>query len=132
MTTTSPESPGIDFSRMSFPTDKLTVKAIRDADTRLDYFDIGPHPFGNIEAIVITERDIARNAFNAALSGLKPARIGKRDHESAWERREMLDGLDFDYQRYGISSGPKQSVELVRDIEAQAVAQAKEHVGPGR
>jgi hypothetical protein len=44
----------------------------------------------------------------------------------------MVSGMDSDYQRYGLSSGARQTVELIRGIEGQAVAQAQAILGTGR
>ena len=88
--------------------------------------------FADFEAGVLTERMIARQAFDAALHGVRPTRTGKLKLELALDRREWVSGMDQLYQQYGLSSGPKQSAELVRGIENQAVAQAKALLGKPR
>ena len=133
MPVSSRKVPVLDVTRISFPSDAITVKAARDALNAEGSFDHHQEKmFEGLEACVITERDIAHRAFNAALKGIKPHRTGKQAPQLAWERREMVTGMDSEYQRFGISSGPKQTVELIRRIESQAVAQAQELMGQGR
>ncbi len=104
----SQQADTIDVTRISFPTDKLTIKAVREAENPEDGFDERREGFlSNLEAIVATERDLARKAFQATLKGSKPNRSGKHDLDAALERREMISGVDYDYQRYGLSSGGK-------------------------
>ena len=126
-------NPLLDISRLKFPSDAITVKAVRDALNPEGLFDTRKENlFEGLEACVITERQIAQNAFDAALKGLKPNRSGKADLDSALQRREMVTGLDYDYQRFGLSKGARQTVELIRGIEAQAVDQARAFLGTGR
>ena len=133
MSDSSRNAPVLDLAQIRFPSDAITVKAVRDALNPKDLFDTRTeNVFEGLEACVMTERDIARKAFDAALRGIKPNRIGKVDHESAWERREWVNGIDYDYRRFGVSSGPRQTAELIRDVEAQAAAQAKEFIGKGK
>jgi hypothetical protein len=137
------ETPVIDFTRITFPSDRLTIKAVRDAigrdrgPNRLDMVllePLGSHLFESktgLADFLALERELARNAFTAALEGYKPARIGRQDLEKAGERRGISDCLNIKYRQFRLASGPKQSAQLVRDIEKQAVVQAQEHLGRG-
>jgi hypothetical protein len=153
MSETRKDLPEIDFSRISFPSDRLTIKAVRDwvgqkyGAKRFDkalidradhaesdeYKNLFTARSGVID-LMAGERELARNAFVAALDGYKPRRIGRQDIDKAGDRRGTRDVLHIDYQRFGLSSGPKQTALLIREIESQAVAQAEEHLGrqPGR
>lgn len=124
----------VKLEEVAFPTDNLTIKAIREAEnlkgSRFDRRSDGH--FQHVEALIATERALANKAFVATLAGVKPTRAGKIMLDAARERREMMEGMDHGYQQYGLSSGPAQTVQLIRDLEAQAVAQAKEFLGKTR
>lgn len=138
MSAPSPEPPKIDLSRIDFPSDRITIKAVRATrpgsgfDAKVAEYPEGKDAFDELVACLSTERELASKAFDAALRGVDPKRIGTRDHKSAWDRQEIISALDSEYRAYGLSSGRQQSIQLIRQIEAQAVAQAKEHLGRGR
>jgi hypothetical protein len=115
--------PTLDISRINFPLDRVTIGTVRKAARRFD--ELEEQMFDDLEAGIWTERLIARQAFDAELQGVKPNRIGKVNLELALDRREWVSGMDPLYRNYGLSSGPKQSAELIRGIEAQAIAQAR-------
>lgn len=117
------------MSRIKFPLDGVTIGAVRKAE---QFFDEREHMLDSLEAGILTERMIARQAFEAELHGVKPTRMGKLNHELALDRREWVSGMDQLYQEWELSSGPKQSAELVRGIEAQAIAEAKALLGKSR
>lgn len=121
--------PAIDIARISFPSDRLTVKAIRVAEPNLfDHPDVWVRSAAgddsNFLLMLRDERAIAYKAFAKTL-GL-PARV------SSSHRNDIVHSLAEEYSRLGLSTGPKHTVQLIRDIEAQAIAQAKEHLGKGR
>jgi hypothetical protein len=134
----SAETPKIDLSRIDFPSDRITVKALRAArpgsgfDDKVAVYPEGKNAFDEFVACLSTERELAGKAFDAALQGHDLKRIGKGDHKPAWDRQEIVSALDSEYRAYGLSSGRQQSIQLIRQIEAQAVAQAEEHLGRGR
>ena len=133
--------PEIDFTKIAFPSDKVTIGAIRDHIRKNDpnpaafertLREFEPEDFelkANILALLSAERELAEDAFNAALKGVKPKQVGQIHLELAENRRDRVQDLDRFYTEFGITSGPKQTVELARTIEAAAVAQAKQHLG---
>jgi hypothetical protein len=126
----SRDQPTLDISRVAFPLDNVTIGTLRKANPSFDRRD--GKLFDDFEAGVLTERMIARQAFDAELNGVKPTRMGRLNLELALDRREWVNGMDQMYQQYGLSSGPRQSAELIRGIESQAVAQARALLGKPR
>jgi hypothetical protein len=139
---TSSMEPHIDFTRIDFPTDKLTIKDLRKTDPYA--FDVrsgvAPHPFQRPtharhwrrplsfasldEAIGITldsERFLADKAFRTVL------RLPKRDEERFNVRNR--EGLAEMYVEFGVASDEHEAQGMLRRIEAQAVAQARQHRG---
>ncbi len=119
--------PQLDLTRVIFPMDGVTLGAMRKADSgewshgRLS--EMGATDFGAI-ATHYWEQRLALKSFARTLRAPDPV--------PGWDRSTIVGLLHDAYMRYGLSSGPKQSVELVRRIEAQAVAQAKAHDGQSR
>ncbi len=119
-------APHIDFSRLVYPTDRLTIGQLRvvepDLFARDDVLEF-EKTWNDAEPMagLLLEREIAHKAFAAALGLPEP-----HDRESRDELVEMLGGF---YGRFGLSSGPKHTAELVRSIESQAVDQAKQFLG---
>ena len=120
-----PDAPPIDFSRLTFPTDKLTVAAIRAADAR--HFTSDKPSFDAIAGTMETERMLARKAYAKALRQPDPYPDSGFTHRAA-----LVDALVGEYKTYGLSTGPKHTRELIRGIEAAATEQAQEHLGPRR
>jgi hypothetical protein len=129
--------PAIDFSAMDFPSDRLIVRAIRTAFP--SSFDIAGHPhqssrsrcFGRasvgaaLDGVIDAERLVASIAFR------RTAGQELSEDESSFDRREIIDALTTDYLRLGLATGKLQVVELVRQIEAQAIEQAHNKAGRG-
>jgi hypothetical protein len=131
--------PQIDFTRIEFPTDRLTVKELRKALPHC--FDLpapeGPHHqregFFKRESlesylggIINAEREVAALAFHTALGQVKP-----EYHEGTLGPRwEVLEVLISDYTKVGLARGEHHGQELIREIESQAVAQAQRYLGP--
>ena len=99
---TNPE-PHIDLLKIAFPTDNLTIKAIRqqfpeiDGDRLYDFDDI------ELPGMLSLERDLATAAFDAVL--------GRRTVDITVEDRRMLGKV---YVRYGLASGPHHAKQLIR------------------
>lgn len=115
----------IDYTSISFPSDRITVRDIRKAHP--DLIDVeGDHFFGEPEAadtvgnVILLERLLARAAFEAALG-----KSGNVINERGLSRADCLEDLAPLYATYGVASGPEHTEQLVRDFEAQAAAQAK-------
>ena|SRR5579883_1144506 len=120
--------PEIDFKTLSFPSDRLTIKALRLAEPQLFATD-NPvdldktFAHSDFSSMLSWERVVARQAYKAALGQPDP---------DAEERGELVDMLTEHYRDYGLSSGPHQTEQLVREIEAQASGQAGRHGGKPR
>lgn len=115
----------VDYTSLSFPSDAITVLAIRRAHPeKIDvegadmYFGepAGAHGVGSA---VYLERLLARAAFEAV--------IGKKEDILAvngLDRDACVDELNALYTRYGVSKGKHHTEELIRTFEKAAAAQA--------
>ena len=116
----SDPEPHLDLLKVPFPTDSLTIKAIRqrfpeiDADNLNDFDDI------ELPGMLSLERDLAKAAFDEVL--------GRRTVDIALEDRRMLIKV---YMRYGLASGPFHAKQLIRAFQQAAADQAREHL-PGQ
>lgn len=130
--------PHIDFTRIDFPSDRLTVRDLRcvypgSFDLPVKGVDKGEsRSYGRasagraLDGIIDAERILAGIAFKQVLG--QPL----SEEETALERREIIEALVTDYGQVGLATGKQQVNHLVRGIEAQAVAQAQRHLGgPG-
>jgi len=129
----SMSSPVLDFTTISFPTDSLTVKQIRHH--RLGLEKPVPHAVGsgsfdpihrrrNLELVLGNtldcEREIADRAFHQRLQAELPEHLKRED----WEWDEEREVLIREYIDWGLAKGERHGKQLIRDIEAQATAQA--------
>jgi hypothetical protein len=116
--------PKLDLEQITFPTDHLTVRDIRQewyrATTR---FQITTSLVKNLDGLIDTERELAEFAFYEALGveASRPRVFGGTD-----SAREVL---AHEYERRGIASGQHAAELLVSSIEKQAAAQATEFLG---
>lgn len=127
---TRKDDTSIDFSRIDFPSDRLTIKHLRLAYPQL--FDHGLESQGKLQPIffsvesgppaenfvgemLFSERLVAAFAYCAA-SGIPEPK--------GWEGQEGLQGFKDDlvefYCKLGMATGANHAQELVRDIERQA------------
>jgi hypothetical protein len=123
----------IDFTTIIFPSDRLTVGRLRVAHRKA--FDLpgagrhtshgeqGPFRRMSIETalggMIDAERELARRAFKQTLGQSTSA------EEAAYPRLELAEDLAADYEAVGLAFGRHQFNELIREIESQAVAQAR-------
>jgi hypothetical protein len=111
----------LDLNKMEFPSDQLTVGAIR----RLDHRVFAPRnhgvndPLGRLQAfdILSNEMDLAVLAFAKATSAAPP--------DLGVSREEIVEQLLIDYEKIGIGAGPASRQALIQKIESDAVAQAR-------
>jgi len=131
-------SPSIDFTVLSYPTDKLTVKDLRRISP--DGFDqpLRKESFAPVRKglyhrrslddvlghLLDVEREMADRAFHGRLSAALPEHF-PRDPDD--ERNCLI----REYVRLGLATGKHQAEQLIRDLEGQAIAQA-EQVGKPR
>jgi hypothetical protein len=113
------EIPRVDFGTINFPTDSITLGTIRRHEPDMFTMDGIGGATSNVQAIatLFHEEILAEKTFAVA--------IGRIDPHPDMPRPFLVRLLDGAYRAYGISSGPKQSVELVRGIERQASEQAR-------
>jgi hypothetical protein len=121
------QEPQIDFTRIDFPSDSLTIQAVRRrfpealdgkaAGTHLDLEKI------DLPGMLRIERTLAKEAFEVAL-GKKPRFPGALGDVARYSASEV-------YVRYGLASGDHHAQQLIRAIEQAAARQAREHMrGP--
>lgn len=115
------QDPQLDLTKIAFPTDRLSIKELRklypaefDAEALTQF---NHRPAAELNATFSVERAVAKAAFEATLGRASP----QAQNEYAMDREELADSL----VQYGLASGPHQAEQLIRNIEAQAVAQAK-------
>jgi hypothetical protein len=125
-------APQIDLAQLQFPTDRLTVAVLRAARPwAFDRPPPRPSPFlggrGSLEdalgGAVDYERRLAVLAFKRELN------LPLTDEERQVARRDLVQGLTDEYILLGLASGEHHAEQLLRDIEAQAAAQARRHLG---
>ena len=114
--------PPIDFSRIPFPTDKLTVGDIRARTPH--FFETWEVNLENLQGLLMTERTVAGKAYAAALR--------QPDPHPNWRQDDLTLALMDVYKAYGLTTGIKHTRELKKSIEAAAQAQAADHLGRGR
>jgi len=110
----------IEYSTLSFPSDRLTFAEIRKVEAELlAEDDPGGWHLADLEIIPahLFERVLANKAFAQA--------IGQPDPHPDDNRLDLILGLHEAYVRYGISSGLQQSRQLIRQLETEAANQAK-------
>jgi hypothetical protein len=127
MTRPSPPEPSLDFRRITFPSDRITIGTLRAAHPHIGGSPTDGIPEdSDVNALLGVEREFALRAFRKALGRSRPP---SRDGDY---RRELASCLDDGYVRYGLSSGPHDTEVLLRGIEAQAAGQAREWIGRSR
>lgn len=115
----SPIPPRLDPVPLAFPTDAITIGAIRRNEPGL--LDLRAHP-GHVaanEAFSAHELELvlAERAFAAA--------CGAPDPHPTENRSEIVSILSDVYVTFGIASGSKAAKELIRHLEQAAAKQAE-------
>lgn len=112
----------LDVSLLTFPSDKVTVGQIRRVQPSL--FSPAKAGGDNVYALAVLSAELllAEKAYAEA--------AGLPEPWPAWPRKGLIESLQEDYQRYGLSSGVKQTLELVRRFEQDAANQAHDRHGP--
>lgn len=119
-------TPRFDPKGIKFPTDAITLGRMRAEDPAIFTIrGMGKAVASEIDALLVhnVELQIADRAFELALG--RPEPMGDT-------RQDQIRMLNQAYKEYGLSSGMHQTRQLVRDIEAAAVEQAKQYKGQGR
>jgi hypothetical protein len=127
--------PAIDFAKIAFPSDKITLADLRcvhprEFDTRgRNFFDSprmsradNARPQEALAEMLSIERLIARLVFESVSRGKPQASV----LNSPWEDDvELIEALSSYYERYGVTHGPQESLLRIRSIEEQAAKQAE-------
>jgi hypothetical protein len=114
--------PQIDYTRIHFPSDSVTIGKLRAVNPlRLD---VDEPMFIDEVGMLTEERSLARQAFDATLGREIPD-----DNDYLSGRNELVGDLVANYKTYGLARGPKTALQLIKAFEAEAVAQAREHLG---
>lgn len=115
------QEPHVDLTKIAFPSDRLTIKHLRNLYPK--EFDEGRatnfcrRPAEELNAMLSYERGVATEAFETTMGRASP----QSQNEYAQDREDVAEFL----VQYGLASGPHQAEQMIRDIESQAVAQAK-------
>jgi hypothetical protein len=133
------EEPKIDFTQIQFPSDKLTIGMLRkawpetaDIDRETDFGRAGYRSYvrqsldGVLgEGLLDPERLLAERTFKAMLGlPIDEKRIDSRD--------VLIKDLRREYLFLGIARGKHEVRALIRSIEEQAEAQARQYGGRPR
>lgn len=118
----------IDYGKLSFPSDALTIGMIRKAVPELfaqddpEFFQDG---FASVEVsgMLHSERILAHRAFASAAGRPDP-------YPDEAGRQEMIKMLAESYKLFGLASGRQHTEQLVRAVEADATVLAKKITGP--
>jgi hypothetical protein len=121
----------LDLTKIAFPTDRLSIKDLRKrfpaefdgADERVQFS--GTKLGDELEATLQLERDIARWTFEVALGKASSDWVKKYEIDPREDVAKAL--ID-----YGLASGPHHAAQQIRDIESQAISQAKAFGPPSR
>jgi hypothetical protein len=130
------ESPEVDVTKIDFPSDGLTIKAIRrrwpeSVDARRDdpYRHGIPMPFASpvgelLHNMLVMERDLAKTTFGLEF-GMEP------EIDYAGDDIKLLsDDLSKLYVEIGIATGQHHADQIIRSIQSQVVAQARQYLPP--
>jgi len=120
-------APQIDFSRIAFPTDQLTVGQLRErfpeefkGEKVTFFYD---QKGMELTSTIDIERELAKHAFDAVL-GRK-----KGDPEAAFIREELEDCLAGSYVFLRMAKGKHEASQMVREVISAAEAQAMARLG---
>jgi hypothetical protein len=134
--------PAIDFARLSFPTDELTIRMLRERHPHV--FDSEPtgrfagnprrnsgyYERGSIDGLIGStinfERMLAEMAYRAELG------LPKMEGLPVADRSSLIDSLTNSYVFLGVTSGKHEARAMLKDIETQARKQGREHGGRSR
>ena len=124
MTETAPE---IDYDRIDYPSDEVTLKQLRTRNVELTLDGEA------IEDMHDWEKEFARIGFLRELGNTKEldALVAEMDTIAhADVGVSPLEHLSSCYVRFGIADGSETARQLIRRLESQGSEQAKQ--GPGR
>jgi hypothetical protein len=126
--------PQIDFTKIEFPTDKLTIKMVRSNypwafDRPAALSENRTHFYGRasienaLGGLVDCERRLAVVEFKRVLN------LPLTTEEGKIARASLAETLVDEYVHLGLASGDHHAEQLIRGLEAQVSAQAQSHTG---
>jgi hypothetical protein len=118
-----------DCATLEFPSDAITLGRMRRKEPYLfSLAALDRVGLANIDVASVLRREImiAEKSFDKALRRPDPFPDGSS------HRDVLIEDLKEAYQEYGLASGDKSALELIRRLEAAAAAQAVEWQGRGR
>jgi hypothetical protein len=123
------DTPKCDTGALAFPSDAITLGKIRHGEPHLFTWEaMRDRVISDCDAIstLRIEMRLAEKAFTKGLGLPDP-------YPSETEQRDVLiEDLDEAYREYGLSTGKRASLELIRRFESDAAAQAQRFRGPTR
>lgn len=114
--------PNLDLTQITFPTDNITVR-----DIRQDWYRKSASATGStsllrtLEDLLETERELVEHAFYAALGVKLPGHV----HRGIGGADGAREALEASYVEFGLAAGEHVAEKLIRDLESQAAAQAR-------
>jgi hypothetical protein len=118
--------PHVDLMRIDFPSDRLTIKELRELFPQIDSDELNDFDEIELPGLLSLERDLARAAFDEAL-GRTPRQKGifVRGIGAVEEDRQMLAAT---YLRYRLATGLHHAEQLIRAFEQAAAEMASQHM----
>jgi hypothetical protein len=138
----SNRSEGLDFSLIRFPSDSLTLGALRarfpeliDRAPGVPFFN-KPKEAGLADLIwcerVVAEHGVGGGVHLVIYGGGKDAARDSSGYDSALdeEYRGSVESLREAYVTFGLASGPESAQQLIRSIETQVAELSESRVSP--
>ena len=131
----------VDFRRIEFPSDALTIRRIREMEPQVDKegdFDFtnrhndhenqDSRQVASVKYVLVWEREVASLAYDLT--------IGSGPTLDSWKKngvspKEIDDALAVAYLRYGLADTTTAAKKLISSVRQQAEAQAFEALGKG-
>lgn len=127
------DSPQLDATKVAFPSDQLSIKDIRriwpesvDTGAEVVLFSSSAGAADMLYAMLTMERDLAKATFDQNFGKDTFSTITYADGNVA----ALKEDLSESYIKYGLAKGQSSADQLIRRIEAQANAQAQQHLPP--
>ncbi|MCA9040730.1 MAG: hypothetical protein KDA65_10315 [Planctomycetaceae bacterium] len=124
------ELSNIDFRGTDFPSDRLTIRQLRELEP--DLFDQGFQREESVQPLYFFQEDHTENGIGSLLflerlnATWAYAKAKGIDGPKDWDRETYRDELIDFYRKFKLASGIKHAEELVRDVERQGVQLAQQ------
>jgi hypothetical protein len=127
----SDATPQIDYTRIGFPSDQVTLQRLRALTPRGRAFSLEDEA-GGLDGLHYLERLLASVGFATGLGDSEHIDQAMKAITRLTDLREAREELAVLYVRYGIAEGPETAQELIRRLEGMGSAQARETIGKTR